>query len=125
MLGIGRPANLALLRTQKDWRTIAPLRFGRSPVDFDKMSVIDTWATTQLGPCLVWTLERKLIVSRSNKPEVNDSHENMGPRYRRADSPALYRLFGPSILVRSRRSSSATGQRPNKDFLVVCAPRGR
>jgi hypothetical protein len=46
------------------------------------------------GPCLAWTLERKLIFSRSNKPEVKDSHENMGHRRRRADSAVLSQLFG-------------------------------
>jgi hypothetical protein len=47
-----------------------------------------------LGPCLAWTLERKSIFSRSNKPEVKDSHENMGHCRRRADRPVLSQLFG-------------------------------
>jgi hypothetical protein len=47
-----------------------------------------------LGPCLASTLETKLIFSRSNKPEVKDSHENMGHCRRRADSPVLSELFG-------------------------------
>jgi len=47
-----------------------------------------------LWPCLAWTLERKLILSRSNKPEVKDSHENM--------ACPLYQA-GPARKVTGRR----------------------
>jgi hypothetical protein len=48
-----------------------------------------------LGPCMVWTLERKLIPSRSNKPEVKTAMKTWA-----IVVGALIVLFCLSYLVR-------------------------